>query len=76
MDNWNELNPTRIITSTLGILLAIAGFSHGFFEAIQGNTPTNSLIIQAIGADNQMWEHGSEEAFTLIPNFLFASYFL
>lgn len=32
---------TRIITATIGILFAIAGFEHGLFEALQGNTPTN-----------------------------------
>jgi hypothetical protein len=43
---------------------------HGFFETLQGNTPTNGLIIQAIGESNRMWLHGTEEAFTIIPNFL------
>lgn len=44
--------------------------NHGFFESLQGNIPTNGLIIQAIGEANRMWVHGTEEAFTLIPNFL------
>ena len=61
---------TKIIATTVGILLAIAGFEHGLFEVFQGNAPTNKLIIQAIGKDMQWWIHGSEEAFTLIPNFL------
>jgi hypothetical protein len=50
--------------------MAFAGFEHGLFESLQGNIPTESLIIQAIGKDMQWWEHGSEEAFTLLPNFL------
>jgi hypothetical protein len=41
---------------------------HGFFEVLQGNQPTDGLIIQAIGEEQQLW--GTEEAFTLIPNFL------
>lgn len=61
---------TRIIVSTFGFLLGISGMNHGFFEALQGNTPTNGLIIQAIGEANRMWLHGTEEAFTIIPNFL------
>ena len=61
---------TKIIVSTMGILLGIAGIDHGFFETLQGNTPTDGLIIQAIGDAQQMWLHGTEEAFTIIPNFL------
>jgi hypothetical protein len=44
--------------------------NHGFFETLQGNTPTGGLIIQAIGPAQRMWVHGTEEAFTIIPNFL------
>ncbi len=61
---------TRIIVSALGVILGISGMNHGFFETLQGNTPTNGLIIQAIGDAQQMWLHGTEEAFTIIPNFL------
>ncbi len=61
---------TRFIVSTLGVLLGISGMNHGFFEALQGNTPTNGLIIQAIGPAHRMWLHGTEEAFTIVPNFL------
>ena len=64
------MKATRIIVATIGVTLGIAGMDHGFFEALQGNTPTNGLIIQAIGAANRMWIHGTEEAFTIIPNFL------
>jgi hypothetical protein len=59
---------TRIIVSTFGVVLGIAGLDHGLFEILQGNTPTNGLIIQAIGSDLKLW--GTEEAFTIIPNFL------
>lgn len=71
MPRSNILNiTTRTTTSIFGLLLAIAGFEHGFFEALQGNTATSGLIIQAIGKDMQWWKYGSEEAFTIIPNFL------
>jgi len=67
----NEMNrATRIIVATIGVMLGIAGMDHGFFETLQGNTPTNGLIIQAIGDSQQMWLYGTEEAFTIIPNFL------
>lgn len=67
---WKELNATRIITATLSLMLAIGGIDHGFFEILQGFKKTPGLIIQAIGPDNRMWLHGTEEAFTIIPNFL------
>jgi hypothetical protein len=61
---------TKTIVSTIGVMLGIAGINHGFFEALQGNTAAPGLIIQAIGPAQRMWVHGTEEAFTLIPNFL------
>jgi len=64
------INATRVIVSTLGILLAVGGMDHGFFEALQGNKPTQGLIVHAIGEQNRMWAYGTEDAFTLIPNFL------
>ena len=62
---------TRIIIAVIGIMLAIAGISHGFFEVLQGNTPTGGIGINAIGPDHIQWEWGGEGAFTLFPNFLF-----
>jgi hypothetical protein len=67
---WRDINATRVIVSTLGVLFAIGGIDHGFFETLQGNTPTGSLIVHAIGERNRMWAYGTEDAFTLIPNFL------
>ena len=65
-----ELNATRFIVATLGVLFALAGIDHGFFETLQGYAPTHGLIVQAIGAQNRMWAYGTEDALTLIPNFL------
>ncbi len=65
-----EINATRFIVATLGVLFALAGIDHGFFETLQGYTPTPGLIVQAIGVHNRMWVYGTEDAFTLIPNFL------
>ena len=61
---------TRIIVAAIGVMLGVAGMDHGFFETLQGNNPTNGLIIQAIGDAHQMWLHGTEEAITIVPNFL------
>lgn len=63
-------NATRVIVATLGVIFGISGMSHGFFETLQGNTPTGGMLISAIGEAHRMWPHGNEYAFTLIPNFL------
>jgi hypothetical protein len=61
---------TRAVASALGVMVGVSGLDHGFFEILQGNTPTPGLIVQAIGPDQRMWLHGTEEAFTIVPNFL------
>ncbi len=54
----------------LGVIWAISGLHHGFFEILQGWNPTDGLIISSIGPAQQRWIHGTDEAFTIIPNFL------
>ena len=61
---------TRTIVSILGAFFAIGGIDHGVFEILHGNTPTTGLFIQSIGLANRFWVYGTEDAFTLIPNFL------
>lgn len=61
---------TKTIVSTIGVILGLSGIDHGIFAILQGNTPTNGLLIQAIGPAQKMWAYGGEEAFTIIPNFL------
>jgi hypothetical protein len=68
--SFYNLNATRVIVTTIGVIFGFAGFNHGFFEFLQGNTPTDGLIIQAIGEAQRFWVLGTEEAFTIIPNFL------
>lgn len=75
MGNYNQ--KTRITASTIGVLLGISGFiNHGLFEILQGNTPTKSLFIEAIGKSHRFWVHGTEGAVTLIPNFLITGFFV
>lgn len=61
---------TLTIVRAIGIILGISGLDHGIFEIIQGNVPTGSFFIEAIGPDQLMWEHGGEGAFTILPTFL------
>ena len=69
--SFHNLNATRIITTTIGVFFGLfSGVNHGFFEFLQGNKPTDGLIIHAIGEAQKFWPLGSEDAFTLIPNFM------
>lgn len=65
-----NLNATLVIVTTIGAIFGLSGMNHGLFEIHQGNTPTDGLIIHAIGEGQRFWELGTEDAFTLIPNFL------
>jgi len=66
----NVNRAVQAVVATLGVIFGLGGMGHGFFEALQGNTPTGGLVIDAIGEAHRMWLHGNEPAFTLIPNFL------
>lgn len=63
-------NGTKVVAAALGVCVGVSGLDHGFFEALQGNTATPGFIVQAIGPAQRMWIYGTEEAFTLVPNFL------
>lgn len=66
-------NPaTRVIASTLGVLVGIGSIEHGLFECLQGSSPTSGLIVNALGPGYSWtrWKQGGEGAFTLLPNFL------
>lgn len=40
---------TRVVASTVGVLVGLAGIDQGFFEILQGNAPPNGIMIEAIG---------------------------
>lgn len=65
-----EVNGTKAVARALGVAVGVSGLDHGLFEMFQGNTPTPGLVVQAIGPEQRMWLYGTEEAFTLVPNFL------
>jgi hypothetical protein len=67
---FDNLNATRVIVTTIGVIFGVAGFNHGFFEFLQGNTPTGGMFIPAIGEAQRFWPLGTEDAFTLVPNFM------
>ena len=61
---------TKIYSSTLGILVGLAGIEHGFLEILQGNVRPDGLMIDAIGPEQRLWEYATETALTIVPNFL------
>jgi hypothetical protein len=63
---------TRILASTLGVLVGIGSIEHGLLECLQGFHPTPGMIVNALGPNYRwtVWKQGGEGAFTLIPNFL------
>lgn len=74
MQAKNGFRNTSIVStaSILGILLALSGtVNHGIFEILQGNVATSGVFIEAIGTQQRFWVHGTESAFTIIPNYLF-----
>ena len=69
--SFYNLDATRITATTIGVFFGLfSSINHGFFEILQGNTPTDGLVINAIGEAQRFWAEGHEPAFTLIPNFM------
>ena len=69
--SFDNLNATRVIATTIGVFFGLfSGVNHGLFEILQGDKPTDGLVIHAIGEAQRFWLEGTEPAFTLIPNFM------
>jgi len=66
-----QLNATRVTATTIGVFFGLfSSINHGLFELLQGNTPADGLVINAIGEAQRFWVEGTEPAFTIIPNFM------
>lgn len=61
---------TSIYASTLGILVGLAGVEHGILEILQGNVRPDSIMTDAIGPNQKLWEYATETVLTIIPNML------
>jgi len=67
---FENLNATRVIATTIGVFFGLfSGINHGFFELLQGHTPTNGPFIHAIAEAQRFWPLGTEDAFTILPTF-------
>ncbi len=63
---------TKTVAAWLGVVAGIAGFEHGYFEFLQGNTPTPGFAFSSWGppcVPNEIW-HACEPAMSIMPNFL------
>ncbi len=67
--NWRNINAIRMVTSTLGILVGLAGIEHGILEVLQGDVSPDDIWIDAIGPGQRFWEYATETAITIIPNY-------
>jgi hypothetical protein len=63
---------TKTVATWLGVVAGVAGLEHGYFEFLQGNTPTPGLAFPSWGppcVPEEVW-HTCEPAMSIIPNFL------
>lgn len=63
---------TKNVAAWLGVVGGIAGFEHGYFAFIQGNTSIPGLAFPSWGppcVPDEIW-HACEPAMSIIPNFL------
>ena len=67
---FQKYSAIRVVASTFGILVGLAGIEHGIFEILQGNVKPDGILVDAIGPAQRFWEYSSETALTIIPNML------
>jgi len=63
---------TRIVASTFGVIVGIAGLEHGLGEALQGNVAPGANPIQSWPNAAVFKILGGEPAMTLLPSMLLA----
>ncbi|MHA1995814.1 MAG: hypothetical protein ACW97Z_14800 [Candidatus Hodarchaeales archaeon] len=68
ISKWRNHSAVRVVASTLGVLVGLAGIEHGILELLQGNVTPSSIWIDAIGPEQRFWEYASETAITIVPN--------
>jgi hypothetical protein len=63
---------TKTAATWLGVVAGLAGFEHGYFEFLQGNTRPEALVFPSWGPPcdpEQIW-HACEPAMSILPDFL------
>jgi len=62
----------KTLASSVSALVGIYGIEHGVFEFLQGDTPTEGLLIDAIGPSWEFWLGATEPAFSILPTYFLA----
>jgi len=65
-------NATRIITSTMGVIMGLGGIEHGIGEILQGNHMPPEIVIASWPGSEFFQIVAGEPAMTIVPNFLAA----
>ncbi|HII41130.1 MAG TPA: hypothetical protein HA326_07960, partial [Thermoplasmata archaeon] len=63
---------TRIVVSTIGVILGVSGIEHGVGEVLQGNVAPPAGVFPAWPGSSFFRIFNGEPAFSLVPN-LFAT---
>jgi hypothetical protein len=74
-DKWKSINGTRVVVAAFGIFAGITGIIAGVFEILQGDIPTEGIVISYIGYDYSIADDFTYFAVTIIPNFLVTGIF-
>jgi hypothetical protein len=70
---FQHIDAIHFIASGIGVFFGLfSSVNHGIFEMLQGNVPTQGLVINAIGEAQRFWVFGHEPAFTIMPTFMSA----
>lgn len=63
---------TRLVVSTFGVVVGVAGVEHGIGEMVQGSAPPPGLFIESWPKSAFFAVVGGEPAMTIVPNLLAA----
>ena len=65
-----NINATRVVALTFGVLAGLGGLIHGIGEVMQGNIATDGIWIYSWAQGPIATNMGGEPGITIVPNFL------
>ena len=65
-----NINATRVVASTFGVLAGLGGIWHGIGEVLQGNVAPAGLVINSWTQGPIATNMGGEPGMTIVPNLL------
>jgi hypothetical protein len=66
----DNFSATRVVVSTFGIIMGLAGIEHGIGEILQGNVAPNGIMFPSWPESEFFRIVAGEPAMTIIPNLL------